>query len=62
MEGFSVLVQVGTGPMKGHSWLEFEFPRVLNLAQSAPCLPMKPQKSISCLMKSIQLAARSNLF
>jgi hypothetical protein len=31
MEGFLVLVKVGTGPMKGHSWLEFEVSRALHL-------------------------------
>ena len=31
MEGFLVLVQVGTGPMKGHSWVEFEGSRELHL-------------------------------
>jgi len=31
MEGFLVLVQVGTGPMQGHSWVKFEGSRVLNL-------------------------------
>ncbi|MDA9686886.1 hypothetical protein N9U05_00170 [bacterium] len=30
-EGFSVLVQVASGIMKGHSWLKFEVSRVLNL-------------------------------
>ena len=29
--GFSVLVQVGTGPMQEHSWLEFEVSRELYL-------------------------------
>jgi hypothetical protein len=29
-EGFSVLVQVGTGPMQGHSSLDVELRRVLN--------------------------------
>jgi hypothetical protein len=31
MEGFLVLVQVGTGPMQGHSSLDVELRRVFNL-------------------------------
>jgi hypothetical protein len=31
MEGFLVLVQVGTEPMKGHSWVDFEGSRELHL-------------------------------
>ena len=31
MEGFLVLVQVGTGPMQGHSSLDFEVSRGLYL-------------------------------
>jgi hypothetical protein len=31
MEGFLVLVQVGTGPMQGHSWLDVELRRDLHL-------------------------------
>ena len=31
MEGFSVLVQVASGPMQGHSSLDVELRRVFNL-------------------------------
>jgi hypothetical protein len=55
MEGFLVLGQVGTGPMQGHgSPLDVELRRVLNLAQSAPCLLVKAGKLVCCLMKSIR--------
>jgi hypothetical protein len=51
MEGFLVLVQVGTGPMKGHSWLKFEVSRVLNLAQNVPCLKRKAENLVCCAIK-----------
>ena len=51
MEGFLVLGQVGTGPMQGHSSLDVELRRVLNLAQSVPCLLVKAEKLICCRMK-----------
>ena len=51
MEGFLVLVQVGTGPMKGHSWVKFEGSRVFNLAQNVPCLKRKAEKMVCCRMK-----------
>jgi hypothetical protein len=44
MEGFLVLVQVGTGPIKGHSWLEFEVSRVFIAQQNGPCLLAKAEQ------------------
>jgi hypothetical protein len=44
----------GTGPMKGHSRLEFEVSRVLGLAQNVPCFLVKAEKLGCCLMKSIR--------
>ena len=44
--GVSVLVQVGTGPMQGHSSLDVELRRVLNLAQKR-----KAEKLVCCRMK-----------
>jgi hypothetical protein len=35
--------------MKERSWLEFELRRVLNLAQSAPCLKRKEGRKIGLL-------------
>jgi hypothetical protein len=46
MEGFLVLVQVGTGPMKGHSWLEFKVSRVFIAQQKGPCLLVKAEKLV----------------
>jgi hypothetical protein len=51
MEGFLVLVQVGTGSMQGHSWLDVELRRVVNLAQSVPCFLMKTEKMVCCAIK-----------
>ena len=51
MGGFLVLVQVGTGPMQGHSWLDVELRRVFNLAQSVPCLKRKGEKLGCCAIK-----------
>ena len=51
MEGFLVLVQVASGLMQGHSWLEFEVSRVLNLAQNVPCLKREVEKLVCCRMK-----------
>jgi hypothetical protein len=48
MEGFLVLVQAGTGPMQGHSWLDVELRRVFNLAQSAACLKRKKAENLVC--------------
>ena len=53
-EGFSVLVQVASGPMQGHSSLDVELRRVFNLAQSVACLLVKAEKLVCCLMKSIR--------
>ena len=52
--GVSVLVQVGTGPMQGHSWLKFEGSRVFIAQQNVPCLLVKGEKLVCCLMKSIR--------
>jgi hypothetical protein len=46
-----VLVQVGTGPMKGHSWLDFEVSRVLNPAQNVLCFLLKAENLICCAIK-----------
>jgi hypothetical protein len=54
MEGFLVLVQVGTGPMKGHSWLEFEVSRVFIAQQNGPCFLVKAGKLVCCPKKSIR--------
>jgi hypothetical protein len=62
MEGFLVLVQVASGPMQGHSWLDVELRRVLNPAQSVPCLKRKAEKLVCCRMKSIFIAARSRFY
>jgi hypothetical protein len=51
MEGLLVLVQVGTGPMQGHSSLDVELRRVLNLAQNAPCLKREAGKLVCCAIK-----------
>ena len=51
MEGFLVLVQVGTGLMQGHSWLDVELRRVFNLAQSVPWLKRKGEKLGCCAIK-----------
>jgi hypothetical protein len=45
------LVQAGTGPMQGHSWLDVELRRVFNLAQSVPCLKRKAKKMVCCAIK-----------
>ena len=50
-EQFRVLAKAASGLMKEHSWLEFELRRVLNLAQSAPCLKRKAEKLVCCRMK-----------
>jgi hypothetical protein len=57
VEGFSVLDQVASGLMQGHSWLEFEVSRVLNLAQNVPYFLLKAEKLGCCRMKSIFIAA-----
>jgi hypothetical protein len=62
VEGFLVLDQVASGLMQGHSWLEFELRRVLNLALSAPCLKRKAEKLVCCLRKSIFIAARCRFY
>jgi hypothetical protein len=46
--------EADSGPMQGHSWLEFEVSRVFNLAQSVPCLLLKAEKMVCCLMKLIR--------
>jgi hypothetical protein len=51
MEGFLVLVQVGTGPMKGHSWLEFEVSRVFIAQQDVSCFLLKAEKLVCCAIK-----------
>jgi hypothetical protein len=56
------VVEVGTGPMKEHSWLEFEVSRVLNLAQNAPCFLLKAEKLVCCAIKSIFIAARCRFY
>ena len=61
-EGFSVLVQVARGAMQGHSPLDVELRRVLNPAQSVPCLKRKAEKLVCCRMKSIFIAARSRFY
>jgi hypothetical protein len=48
--------------MKGHSSLDVELRRVLNLAQNAPCFLLKAEKMVYCLMKSIVIAARSRFY
>jgi hypothetical protein len=62
MEGFSVLVQVASGLMQGHSRLEFEVSRVLNLAQNVPCFLVKAEKMVCCPMKSFFIAARCRFY
>jgi len=54
VEGFSVLDQVARGLMQGHSSLDVELRRVFNLAQSVPCLLLKAEKLVCCLMKSVR--------
>ena len=53
-EGFSVLDQVARGLMQGHSSLDVELRRVFNLAQSVPCLLVKAEKLVCCVMKSVR--------
>jgi hypothetical protein len=43
-----------SGPMQGHSWLKFEVSRVLIAQQNVPCLLLKGEKLVCCLMKSIR--------
>jgi hypothetical protein len=50
-EGFSVLVQVGTGPMQGRSSLDFELRRVFNPAQGVTCFLGKAEKLVCCAIK-----------
>jgi hypothetical protein len=59
MEGFLVLVQVGTGPMQGHSWLDVELRRVFNLAQSAPCFLTDEDRKIGLLRHQVKVYRRS---
>jgi hypothetical protein len=40
--------------MQGHSRLEFEVSRVLNLAQNVPCFLVKAEKLVCCPLKSIR--------
>jgi hypothetical protein len=52
VEDGTFVVEVGTGPMKGHSWVDFEGrSRVFNLAQSVPCLLVKAEKLVCCAIK-----------
>ena len=62
MEGFSVLVQVASGLMQGHSWLKFEVSRVLIAQQNVPCFLVKAEKLVCCAMKSILKPARCWLY
>jgi hypothetical protein len=59
MEGFFVLVQEDSGPLKATRHPASCFPRVLNLAQSVPCLLMELQKLICCAMETLLLGAGS---
>jgi hypothetical protein len=59
MEGFLVLVQVGTGPMKGHSWLEFEVSRVFIAQQNGPCFLVKAENLICCAINQVNFYSRS---
>ena len=49
-DGTSV-VEVGTGPMKGHSWLKFEVSRVFIAQQNVPCFLVKAEKLVCCAIK-----------
>ena len=62
MEGFLVLVQVASGPMQEHSWLEFEVSRVFIAQQNVPCFLVKGEKLVGCLTKSDFIAARCTLY
>ena len=53
-EGFSVLVQVASRLMQEHSWLGFEVSRVFIAQQNVPCLLVKGEKLVCCVMKSIR--------
>jgi hypothetical protein len=57
--GFSVLVQVGTGPMQGYSSLDVELRRVLNLAQSVPCLLGEEGRKNGLLPHEVKFYRRS---
>ena len=41
--GVSVLVQVASGLMQGHSWLKFEVSRVFIAQQNVPCFLVKAE-------------------
>ena len=61
-EGFSVLVQVTSRLMQEHSWLGFEVSRVLIAQQNVPCLLLKGEKLVCCLMKSIRQQTNYSAF
>ena len=50
-ECYRLWAKAGTGPMQGHSRLEFEVSRVLNLAQNVLCFLLKAEKLVCCRMK-----------
>ena len=62
VEDGTFVVEVGTGPMKGHSWVDFEGSRDLIARQNDPCFLVKAENLIWCAIKSIFIADRCRFY
>jgi hypothetical protein len=51
VEDGTFVVEIGTGPMKEHSWLKSKVSRVLIAQQNVPCLLLKGEKLVCCAIK-----------